>query len=118
MNERTAIFLMAGPEMPRRLVHAFIWALDLASRGGKVKIVLEGASPDWLWELPNPEHEHHSLYQRVKEQGLIDAVCMACAMQAEALEAAMEEEIRIVNDASGHVSLAPYLEAGYQIVVL
>jgi predicted peroxiredoxin len=118
MSERIAIFLMTGPEMPYRLVHAFIWALDIASRGGKVKIVLEGASLDWLWELPNPEHEHYGLYQRVKGQGLIDAVCMACAMQAEALEAAMEEGIRIVSDASGHVSLVPYAEAGYQLVML
>jgi len=45
-------------------------------------------------------------------------VCKACAVQARALEAAAEEGFRLVNDASGHVSLVPYVEAGYHIVML
>ena len=118
MPEKIAIFLLAGPEVPCRIVHAFIWALDVVGQGGEAKIVLEGEAPWWLLELPNPEHGRHGLYRRVKEQGLIDAVCKACAIQAHALEAAAEEGLRLVNDASGHVSLVPYIQAGYHIVMV
>jgi len=117
-SQRIAIFLMAGPEMPCRMVHTFIWALDVAGRGGEAKIVFEGESPRWLPELADPEHGRHGLYRKVKELGLIDAVCKACAIQARALDVAAEEGLRLVNDASGHVSLVPYVEAGYQVVML
>jgi predicted peroxiredoxin len=115
---RIAIVLMAGPDMPCRLVHTFIWALDILERGGESKIVFEGEAPRWLLELPDPEHSRHKLYRKVKEKGLIDAVCKACAIEAEALDAAAEEGLPLVNDAAGHVSLALYAEAGYQIVML
>ena len=115
---RIALVLMAGPEMPCRLVHTFIWALDIVARGGEAKIVLEGEAPRWLLELPDPQHPRHNLYRKVKESGLLDAVCQACAIQGRALEAAAEEGLRLVSDASGHVSLVPYSEAGFQLVTL
>jgi predicted peroxiredoxin len=118
MSEKIALVLMAGPDMPCRLVHTFIWALDILERGGEGKIVFEGEAPRWLLELPDPEHGRHKLYRKVKEMGLIDAVCKACAVQARAVEAAAEEGLRLANDAAGHVSLVPYAEAGYQIVML
>jgi hypothetical protein len=116
--EKIAIFLLAGPEAPCRLVHTLIWALDVVGRGGEARIVLEGAAPGWLPELGDPGHAQHRLYQKVKQQGLIDAVCRACAIQTQALEAATEQGLRLVSDASGHVSLMPYVEAGYRIVTL
>lgn len=118
MNQKIALVLLAGPEMPCRMVHTLLWALDIVSRGGDAKIVLEGEAPRWLLELPDPEHGRHRLYEKVKEMGLIDAVCKACAIQARALEAASAEGLRLVYDASGHVSLLPYVESGYQIVTL
>jgi hypothetical protein len=118
MPEKIAIFLLAGPEMPCRMVHTFIWALDVVGRGGEAKVILEGEAPRWLLELPNPEHGRHGLYRKVREAGLIGAVCKACAVQARAVEAAAEEGLCLVSDASGHVSLVPYVEAGYQIVML
>jgi len=118
MSERVAIFLLAGPDMPCRMIHTLIWALDVAQQDGKVRIVLEGEAPRWLLELPDPEHGRHGLYRKVKEAGLIDAVCKACAVQARAVEAAAEEGLRLVSDASGHVSLMPYIEAGYHVVML
>ena len=117
-ENRIAIFLLAGPDMPCRMVHAFIWALDVVGQGGEAKVVLEGEAPRWLLELPDPGHGRHGLYRKVKEAGLIDAVCKACAVQARAVEAAAEEGLRLVNDASGHVSLVPYVDAGYHVVTL
>jgi hypothetical protein len=118
MNERIAFVLMGGRDMPCRLVHSFLWSLDIVGRGGDAKIVFEGESPVWFLELPDPEHGRHRLYEKVKEMGLIDAVCKACAVQAQAVEAVAEEGLPLVYNASGHVSLAPYAAEGHQIVTL
>ena len=58
------------------------------------------------------------MYARVKEESLFAAVCRACAVQAGALEAAQEEGLPLAADAFGHVSLASYLDQGYQIARL
>ncbi|MFO7741186.1 MAG: cytoplasmic protein [Anaerolineae bacterium] len=118
MNEKLTLVLMAGLDMPCRMIHTLLWALDITARGGDVKIVLEGEAPHWLLELSDPTHGRHALYTKVKEMGLIDAVCKACAVQAQAVETAADEGLRLVYDASGHVSLVPYVENGYQIVML
>ena len=118
MGDRIALVLMAGLDMPCRLVHTLLWAMDITARGGEAKIILEGEAPNWLLELTDPKHGRHRLYRKVKEMGLIDAVCKACAVQAQAVEVATDEGLRLVFDASGHVSLKPYMEEGYQIVTL
>lgn len=118
MSGSIAFVLMGGLDMACRMNHALIWALDATTRGYDVRIVFEGQSPQWLLELPDPAHGRHRLYRKVKEMGLIDAVCKACAVQAQAVEAATEEGLRLVYDASGHVSLTPYVHDGYQIVTL
>ncbi len=118
MNEKVTFVLMGGLDMPCRMVHAFLWALDVTTRGGDANIVLEGESPHWLLELSDPAHGRHRLYSKVKDMGLIDAVCKACAVQAQAVEVAAEEGLRLVYDASGHVSLMRYMKDGYQIVTL
>ncbi|MGD8998384.1 MAG: cytoplasmic protein [Anaerolineae bacterium] len=118
MQEKIALVLMAGTDMPCRMTHTLLWALDIAARGGDAKIILEGEAPHWLLELPDPKHGRHQLYRKVTDVGLIDAVCKACAVQAQAVEAAAEEGLRLVFDASGHVSLMPYIGDGYRIVTL
>jgi len=115
---QVAIFLFAGPEMPCKALHTFVFARDIVVRGGTAKIVLEGKSPEWLSKLRNPEHQLHAVYQKAKSEGLIDAVCRACAMQAGVVEIAEQEELPLVGDAFGHVSLASYVERGFQVVTL
>jgi hypothetical protein len=118
MSEKVAIFLFAGPEAPCRLVHSFIFARDIAARGGEARIILEGAAPEWLLLLPSPDHKHHGTYRKAKEEGLIDAVCRACAFQADAVEAAEQEGFPLVGDALGHASLVPYMADSFRIVTL
>jgi len=118
MSEKVTLFLFAGPEAPCRLVHSLIFARDIEDRGGEARISLEGAAPEWLLQLPNPEHRFHSMYEQAKTSGLIDSMCRACASQAGATEAAEREALRLVGDAYGHVSLAPYLDDGFAIVTL
>jgi hypothetical protein len=118
MGEKVAIFLFAGSETPCRMVHSLIFARDVAARGGLAKIILEGASPEWLLLLPSPDHQFHGMYEKAKAEGLIAAVCKACASQAGAVEAAEREGVPLVGDAFGHISLVPYLTEGFAIVTL
>ena len=118
MNEKIAIFLFAGPEAGCRLVHSMIFARDVRARGGASQIILEGAAPEWLLLLPDPAHDFHSMYRRAKDEGLFSAVCKACASQAGAVEAALQEGLALVGDAFGHVSLIPFTEDGFTIVTL
>jgi hypothetical protein len=99
-------------------MHAFVFARDIKARGGDAKIVLEGEAPAWLLALPSPQHKLHGMYEKVKQEGLIDAVCKACANQTGAVQAAEQEGFPLVGDALGHVSLAGYIEQGYQVVTL
>ena len=115
---KVALFLFTGPASPCKLLHAFVFARDIQARGGQASIVLEGESPGWLLQLPDPNHKLHGMYVKVKKEGLIDVVCRACAVQAGAVQAAEQEGIALADDASGHVSLAKYLELGYQVITL
>jgi len=40
MTESVAILQFAGPEMLCRMIHTFIWALDIRQRGGAAKVIL------------------------------------------------------------------------------
>jgi predicted peroxiredoxin len=115
---KVAIVLFAGPEPPCKVMHAFVFARDIKARGGEARIVLEGAAPELLLALPNPAHKMHALYVKVKQEGLIAGVCKACALQAQAVEAAQAEGIPLIDDAFGHVSLAPFIEQGFTVVTL
>ena len=115
---KAAIVLFSGPESTCKLMHGFVFARDIQARGGEAKIVFEGASPAWLLELPNPAHKLHGMYEKVKTEGLIDTVCKACAMQANAVEAVEREGLSMSGDAFGHVSLAAYITEGYTIITL
>jgi hypothetical protein len=115
---KIALFLFVGPKSPCKLMHAFVFARDIKARGGEAKIILEGESPGWLLELPDPSHKLHGVYEKAKQEGLIDVACKACALQANAAEAAQQEGIPLADDASGHVSLFRYVEQGYQVITL
>jgi hypothetical protein len=118
MHAKAAIFLFTGPDKPCRLVHSIVFARDIIGRGGQASIILEGEAPAWLLELPDPQHKHHALYSKAKDEGLLDVVCRGCALQAGVVDVAEREGFTLVSDASGHVSLVPYMESGFRIVTL
>ena len=115
-NSKIAIFAFRGD--PVCFVHVLLNALDLHGKKQEVKIVLEGEATRLIKELRQPEHPLNVLYNKAKKLNLIDAVCRACALKMQALEAAEVENLRIADDMAGHAGMAPYLEQGYEIVTL
>ncbi len=118
MSAKVMLLLFAGPEMPCKLQHAFIFARDVAQKGGEAAIVFEGNSLKWLPALAKPEHSLRKMFNTVKGEGLIVGACRGCAVAHRAVEAAELLELPLINDAFGHVSLTPFVEKGYQIVTL
>lgn len=99
-------------------VHVLLNALDMAEKGHEVKVVLEGAATQQIAELADASKPFAQLYAKVKDKGLVDAVCRACASKMNALEAAQAQGLPINADMSGHPPLARYIEEGYQIITL
>ena len=93
---KVAIFAFNGE--PSCFVHAMINALDLDEKGVDVALVIEGTATKMVKELADPDKPHASFYAKVRDKGLIDAVCKACANQTGSLYAAMEQGLPINSD--------------------
>ncbi|MCB2188511.1 MAG: DsrE family protein [Deltaproteobacteria bacterium] len=101
---------------PACLVHVLLNALDMKERGLEPTIVVEGKATKLLPEVSQPEHPHHGLWQKVRDQGLLGAVCQACSQQMGVLEQVRALGLPLAWEMSGHPSLAAYLLQGYQII--
>jgi len=115
---KMALVLFASPEMPCKLQHAFVFARDLAARGGEAELLFEGNLPKWLMELLNSEHKLRPMFDRVNGKGRIMGVCRGCAMMHGAVEATESFGLSLLGEASGHISLALLAGQGYEIITL
>ena len=96
--------------------HVLLNALDMHEKGHEVKVMIEGSSTKLIAELDEPGKPFASQYKKVKELGLVSAVCKACSAKMGALEAAEAQNLPIVGDMSGHPALLPYIQDGYTII--
>lgn len=97
-------------------VHVLLNALDMAARGYDVKVVIEGSATKTADILNDPATQFHKFYRQVKEQGLIDCACKACAAKMEALAGIEAQGLPLCSEMTGHPSLAKYIDAGYQVI--
>ena len=118
MAVKIVFVLFAGPEMPCKLQHAFLFARDVLKRGGEAKIVFEGNSPKWLLELANPAHKLAKMFDRVKAAGLVAGVCKGCALMHGAAKVAEAQGLPLLDGAFGHASLVPFVTDGYEVITL
>lgn len=97
-------------------VHVLLNALDMHENGSAVKIVFEGSATKLIPELVKESNPFSNHYRKVTELKLIDCVCKACANKMDALDAAMEQNLPICDELSGHPSMRTYIEQGYDII--
>ncbi|CCH48809.1 DsrE family protein [Pseudodesulfovibrio piezophilus] len=97
-------------------VHVLLNGLDMQERGKDVAIVLEGAAVTLVPELEKVSCPFHALYNKAKTTGLIDGVCKACSAKLGVLDAVNEAGLVLLDDMSGHPSMAAYTEKGYTII--
>jgi hypothetical protein len=101
---------------PMCFVHVLLNALDLATRGHEVRVVVEGSATKLVPELAREGHAFHGLYARVKQAGLFDGACKACSAKLGVLAGVEAEGLALLDDMAGHPGVARYLEQGYQVL--
>ncbi len=112
--KRIALFAFNGDAMC--FVHVLLNALDMKAKGYDVKVIIEGSATKLVEELADETKPFANLYQKVKEQGLIDCVCKACASKMNSLHSVMEQQLPLSDELSGHPSMAKYLELEFEII--
>ncbi|RMF93669.1 MAG: hypothetical protein D6734_09555 [Candidatus Schekmanbacteria bacterium] len=118
-----AIILQAGKETHEgkaRALHALMYALELKEKGHKVVLIFDGAGTEWIEALTNPTEKtgFESIYDQLKEKGVIEVICDFCATAFKVHKKLEERKISMANDFLGHPSISKWASQGYQIVVL
>jgi hypothetical protein len=112
---KIALFTFNGD--PTCFVHVLLNALDMKEKGYDARVVMEGAATRLIKQFhDDPSLPFANLYKRVVADGLVDAVCEACAGKMGARESAVEQGLRLVKEMSGHPSIAGYLSDGYEVM--
>lgn len=112
--KKIALFVFNGD--PMCFIHVLLNALDMKERGYEVKIVIEGAATKLFPDLAEENNPMHKLWEKVKTAGLVDGVCKACSNKMGTLEAAKDQGLTILDEMTGHPSMARYRDDGFEIV--
>jgi hypothetical protein len=112
--KKLALFVFNGD--PMCFIHVLLNALDMKANGSEAKIILEGASVKLIPELVKSGNPLNGLWKKNFEAGLIEGVCKACSSKLGTLEAAKEQGLTLLDDMSGHPSMAAYRDKGFEII--
>ena len=112
--KKKALFAFNGERMC--FAHVLLNALDMHGRGYEVRIVIEGAATGLVPGLAKEGAPFHNLYKQAKEKALIDGACRACSKKMGVLKAVKLEGLTLLDEMSGHPSMARYEEEGFDII--
>jgi len=110
---KIAIFAFKGN--PMCFIHVLLNAKEIHEKGIDVKIVVEGETVTLLQDL---EQNNNPLYMDVKEKGLFHSICLACSIKLNVATYNETLSIPTLGDMDGHVSMAAFIEQGYEIITL
>jgi hypothetical protein len=112
--KKVALFAFNGE--PMCFMHVLLNALDMNEKGYEVKIVIEGSATKLVPELNKEDNPMHRLYEKAKGLDLIDGACKACSNKMGTLEAAKAQGLRLLDEMTGHPSIARYKEEGFEVI--
>jgi hypothetical protein len=112
--EKVALFVFNGD--PMCFIHVLLNALDMKKKEYDIKTVIEGSAVKLIPELANEEHSLHGLWEKAKVAGVIEGVCRACSHKLGTLKDAEAQGLTLLEDMSGHPSIAGYRDAGYEVI--
>jgi hypothetical protein len=112
--KKFALFVFNGD--PMCFIHVLLNALDMKAKGSEAKIILEGASVKLIPELVKSGNPLNGLWEKNFEAGLIEGVCKACSSKLGTLEVAKEQGLTLLDDMSGHPSMAAYRDKEFEII--
>jgi len=122
-KSKVLIVLQAGTgnhEGSARAVHALLYAQELYEKGHAVRLMFDGAGTTWIEELTNPASEHmlKTQYEAFQKLGVTEIVCDYCAGAFGVHDALQTRQLPLDGAYQGHPSLAKWIEAGYQVLIL
>ena len=112
--KKIALFVLNGD--PMCFIHVLLNALDMNKKGLDSKIVIEGAATKLIPELAKTKNPLHKLWVKAKEAHVIDGVCKACSQKMGTIDAAREQGLTLLDEMSGHPSMARYIAEGFEII--
>ncbi len=111
---KMVLFVFNGD--PMCFIHVLLNALDMKEKAYEIKVVIEGAATKLVPELAKSDNPLHKLWEKAKSSGLIDGVCKACSNKMGTLEASKDQSLTLLDEMTGHPSMARYREQGFEIV--
>ena len=114
MSRKIALFAFNGD--PNCIVHVLLNALEMKEKGYDVKLIIEGSATKLLGQLNENDHPLHGLYEKVKQKGLIDCVCKACANKMGTLDIAKQQDLPVCGEMMGHPEISRYMEDGFEVL--
>ena len=112
--KKIALFAFNGD--PMCFIHVLLNGLDMHANGVETKIVLEGAATQLITELNKTGHPLNSLWEKARQQNLIHGVCKACSNKMETLATAEDLNLKLLDEMSGHPSMARYMAEGFEVI--
>ncbi|OPL08797.1 MAG: cytoplasmic protein [delta proteobacterium ML8_F1] len=113
---KIAIFAFNGDIMC--FAHGLFNALDMAAKGHEVRLIIEGSATGLIRDLTDEKNPFSSFYSQVRDLGLLEGICRACAQKMGTLEEAKAQGIPLLGEAYGHPAMVDYMEKGYEIITL
>lgn len=111
---KTILFAFRGD--PLCFIHVLLNSQDMAAKGLGGEIILEGEAVTLVPEMAKEGHFLHTLYTKVKAQGLILGACGACTNKLGVTAAVEAEDIELIGGMAGHPPMADYISRGYSVV--
>lgn len=111
---QNALFAFNGEMMC--FIHVLLNALDMKDRGDDVVVIFEGAATALIPQLAKKENAFHGLYVRAVETGIVAGACKACSAKLGVLDDVIAADIPLLDDMSGHPSMAGFRARGYHII--
>ena len=109
-----ALFVFNGD--PMCFIHVLLNALHMKEKGYEGKVVIEGAATKLIPDLIKQDNPLNKLWEQAISAGLIDGACKACSNKMGTLEAAKKQGLRLLDEMTGHPSMARYRDEGFEIV--
>ena len=112
--KKVVLFAFNGEVMC--FVHVLLNGLDMKERDYDVKIVIEGAATKLIPEISQDGAPLSELYRKARKSDIIAGACKACSAKMGVLEAVQAEGIPLLDDMSGHPSMARYQADDYEVI--
>ena len=112
--KKVVLFVFNGD--PMCFIHVLLNALDMKEKQYDVKIVVEGAAVNLIPDLAESSNPLHKLWEKAKAVGLVAGVCRACSAKLGTQKAAEAQGLALLDDMSGHPSMAAWRNNGFEII--